>query len=305
MMSGEPTLRVLSACAIAFGVTRIAVTGGSGKAGRVVVRDLAERGYEVLNIDRVASPESNAPDSAIPYLAADVTEFGQALEALAGGDAMPGFDAVVHLAAIPSPAHATPDQVFRTNMTSTHAVFAAAARLGLQRVVWASSETTLGLPFERPPDYAPVDEAHMYPQTSYALTKVLGEEMARQFSRWSGIPFIGLRFSNIMVRGDYERFPSYWDDPHLRKWNLWGYVDESHVAQSVRLALEADVNGADSFIIAAADTVMRRPSRELMAEVFPGVPVADHVDGTDTLLAIGKAQAMLGYSPTFSWRELY
>jgi nucleoside-diphosphate-sugar epimerase len=286
-------------------MTRIAVTGGSGKAGRVVVRDLAERGHDVLNIDRVPSPESSAPDSSIPFLAADVTDFGQALEALAGGDAMPGFDAVVHLAAIPSPAHATPDQVFRTNMTSTHAVFAAAARLGLQRVVWASSETTLGLPFKRPPDYAPVDEAHMYPETSYALSKVLGEEMARQFSRWSGVPFVGLRFSNIMVRDDYERFPSYWDDPHLRKWNLWGYVDESHVAQSVRLALEADVNGADSFIIAAADTVMKRPSRELMADVFPGVPVADRVDGNDTLLAIAKAQARLRYSPEFSWRELY
>ncbi|MGZ4224783.1 MAG: NAD-dependent epimerase/dehydratase family protein [Solirubrobacteraceae bacterium] len=281
------------------------MTGGSGKAGRVVVRDLADRGHEVLNIDRAPSPESNAPDSQVPYLAADVTDFGQALEALAGGDAMPGFEAVVHLAAIPSPAHATPDQVFRTNITSTHAVFAAAARLGVQRVVWASSETTLGLPFERPPDYAPVDESHMYPETSYALSKVLGEEMARQFSRWSGIPFIGLRFSNIMVRDDYERFESYWDDPHLRKWNLWGYVDESHVAQSVRLALEAEVDGAESFIIAAADTVMKRPSRDLMAEVFPGVPVADHVDGNDTLLAIGKAHAMLGYSPAFSWRELY
>jgi nucleoside-diphosphate-sugar epimerase len=286
-------------------VTRIAVTGGSGKAGRVVVRDLAERGHDVLNIDRLPSPESNAPDSPVPYLAADVTDFGQAYEALAGGDAMPRFDAVVHLAAIPSPAHATPDQVFRTNVTSTHAVFAAAARLGIQRVVWASSETTLGLPFKRPPDYAPVDEAHIYPETSYALSKVLGEEMARQFSRWSGIPIIGLRFSNIMVRNDYERFASYWDDPHLRKWNLWGYVDESHVAQSVRLALEADLNGADSFIIAAADTVMKRPSRELMAEVFPGIPVADGVSGNDTLLAIDKARAVLGYSPQFSWRELY
>jgi nucleoside-diphosphate-sugar epimerase len=286
-------------------MTRVAVTGGSGKAGRVVVRDLAERGHDVLNIDRLPSPQSNAPDSPVPYLSADVTDFGQALEALARGDAMPGFDAVVHLAAIPSPAHATPDQVFRTNMTSTHAVFAAAARLGIQRVVWASSETTLGLPFERPPNYAPVDEAHIYPETSYALSKVLGEEMARQFSRWSGISIIGLRFSNIMVRDDYDRFASYWDDPHLRKWNLWGYVDESHVAQSVRLALEADLNGADSFIIAAADTVMKRPSRDLMAEVFPGVPVADGVGGNDTLLAIDKARAMLGYSPQFSWRELY
>jgi nucleoside-diphosphate-sugar epimerase len=286
-------------------MTRIAVTGGSGKAGRAVVRDLLERGHQVLNIDRAPSPESSAPWSPAPYLAADVTDFGQALEALSGGETLPGIEAVVHLAAIPSPAHATPDQVFRTNVTSIHAVFAAAARLGLKRVVWASSETTLGLPFERPPDYAPVDEAHVYPETSYALSKVVGEELARQFSRWSGISIIGLRFSNIMVRTDYEQFPGFWEDPSLRKWNLWGYVDESHVAQSVRLALEADVAGADSFIIAAADTVMKRPSRELMAEVFPGVPVAEHVNGTDTLLDIRKARAALGYSPEFSWRELY
>jgi nucleoside-diphosphate-sugar epimerase len=286
-------------------MTKIAVTGGSGKAGRAVVRDLAEHGHEVLNIDVVPSPDSYSPEAPIPFLRADVTDFGQALEALSGGYGMPGIEAVVHLAAIPSPAHATPDQVFRTNMTSTHAVFSAAARLALRRVVWASSETTLGLPFERPPDYAPVDEAHMFPETSYALSKVLGEEMARQFHRWSGIPIIGLRFSNIMVREDYERFPSYWDDPHARKWNLWGYVDESHVTESVRLALEADIGGADSFIIAAADTVMKRPSRELMAEVFPGVPVADRVQGTDTLLDIAKAGSGLGYAPQFSWRELF
>ena len=281
------------------------MTGGSGKAGRAVVRDLAEHGHEVLNIDRVPSPESYSPESAIPFLNADVTDFGQALEALSGGERLPGIEAVVHFAAIPSPAHATPDQIFRTNITSTHAVFAAAAHLGLNRVVWASSETTLGLPFERPPDYAPVDEAHVYPETSYALSKVLGEEMARQFSRWSGLSIIGLRFSNIMVRSDYEQFPSFWDDPELRRWNLWGYVDESHVAESVRLALTAEISGADSFIIAAADTVMNRPSRELMAQVFPGVRVADEVAGTDTLLDIRKARSVLGYSPQFSWRELY
>jgi nucleoside-diphosphate-sugar epimerase len=286
-------------------VAKIAVTGGSGKAGRAVVRDLLEHGHDVLNVDRVPSPESRDPDSPAPFLRVDVTDFGQVLEALSGTQFLPEVEAVVHLAAIPSPAHAPPDQVFRTNITSTHAVFEAAARLGLRRVVWASSETTLGLPFERAPDYAPVDEAHMYPETSYALSKVLGEELARQFSRWSGIPIVGLRFSNIMVRADYDQFPGWQDDPHLRKWNLWGYVDESHVTQSVRLALEADIDGADNFIIAAADTVMKRPSRELMAEVFPDVPVADHVDGNDTLLDIRKARATLGYEPDFSWRELF
>jgi len=284
---------------------RIAVTGGSGKAGRAIVRDLLEHGHDVLNIDRVPSAESSSPDSPAPFMAADVTDFGQTLEALSGGDRLPGIEAVVHLAAIPSPVHATPDVVFRTNIVSTHTVFAAAARLQLRRVVWASSETTLGLPFDRPPDYVPVDEEHpLRPESSYALSKVLGEEMARQFSRWTGIPFVGLRFSNVMERADYERFPAFWEDPHLRKWNLWSYVDESHVAESVRRALVADISGAEAFVIAAADTVMRQPSRELMAQVFPAVPVRAGVTGNDTLLGIDKARRLLGYAPTFSWRAV-
>lgn len=284
---------------------RIAVTGGSGKAGRAIVRGLLEHGHDVLNIDRVPSAESSSPDSPAPFMAADVTDFGQTLEALSGGERLPGIEAVVHLAAIPSPVHATPDVVFRTNIVSTHTVFAAAARLRLRRVVWASSETTLGLPFDEPPDYVPVDEEHpLRPESSYALSKVLGEEMARQFSRWSGIPFVGLRFSNVMERADYARFPAFWDDPHLRKWNLWSYVDESHVAESVLRALAADIRGAEAFVIAAADTVMRQPSRELMAEIFPTVPVRAGVAGNDTLLGIGKARRLLGYAPAFSWRAV-
>ena len=282
---------------------KLVVTGGSGKAGRAVVSDLLEHGHDVLNVDLVPPP---APGSPAPFLPADLTDLGQTLEALSGGGRLPGVEAVVHLAAIPSPFHATPNVVFRTNIVSTHTVFAAAVRLGLKRVVWASSETTLGLPFDRPPDYAPVDEQHeLRPESSYALSKVLGEEAARQFSRWSGIPIVGLRFSNIMERADYEQFPSFSDDPHLRKWNLWGYVDESHVAQSVRLALEADVRGADAFIVAAADTVMRQPSRALMAEIFPGVPVREGVSEHGTLLAIDKARRVLGYEPAFTWRELF
>ena len=280
---------------------KIAVTGGSGKAGRAVVRDLREHGHDVLNVDRVPSHEDTAP-----YLPADLTDYGQTLEALSGGHVLPGIEAVVHLAAIPAPDKATQDVVFRTNITSTHTVFSAAWRLGLKRIVWASSETTLGLPFDTPPEYAPVDEEHpLRPESSYALSKVLGEEMARQFNRWTGIPIVGLRLSNVMEREDYLRFPSYWDDPHLRKWNLWAYVDESHVAQSCRLGLEADIAGAEAFVIAAADTVMRRPSRELMEAVFPGVRVADHVRGNDTLLDIRKARRLLGYAPAFSWRELF
>jgi nucleoside-diphosphate-sugar epimerase len=287
-------------------MTKIAVTGGSGKTGRAVVSDLRAQGHDVLNIDLGPSPESyHYPDGApIPFLRADLTDYGQALEALAGAEALPGIEAVVHLAAIPAPQMAPPAHIFQVNAVSTYNVFSAAWRLGLQRVVWASSETTLGLPFDTPPDYAPVDEKHMRPESSYALSKDVGEEMARQFSRRSGMPIIGLRFSNVMVRSDYDRFPSWQDDPHARKWNLWGYVDESHVTESVRRALAADIPGYDSFVIAAADTVMRRPSRELMAEVFPDVELADTVSGNDTLLDISHARDVLGYDPPFSWRDL-
>ena len=280
---------------------RIVVTGGSGKAGRAVVRDLVEHGHEVLNVDLVPSREPVAP-----FLPADLTDLGQTIEALSHPELMPAAEAVIHFAAIPASDRGTPDTVFRTNIASTYTVFSAAARVGVRRIVWASSETTLGLPFDTPPDYAPIDEDHeLRPESSYALSKVLGEEMARQFSRGTGIPIIGLRLSNVMERQDYEQFPGFQDDPMLRKWNLWGYVDESHVAQSCRLALEADVRGAEAFVIAAADTVMRRPSRELMAEVFPGVPVRDDVAEHGTLLGIDKARRMLGYAPEFTWRELF
>jgi nucleoside-diphosphate-sugar epimerase len=279
---------------------KVAVTGGSGKAGRAIVRELLEHGYEVLNVDRVPSP-----DPVAPYLPADLTDFGQALEAISGAEVLPGIEAVVHLAAIPAPDKGTPDQVFRTNILSTSTVFSAAVRLGLRRVVWASSETTLGLPFDEPPEFAPVDETHtLRPESGYALSKVLGEEMARQYHRWSGIPFVGLRYSNVMERDDYAGFESWQDEPQVRKWNLWGYVDESHVGQSARLGLEADVRGAEAYVIAAADTVMRRPSRELMAEVFPGVEIRGELPEHGTLLGIEKARRELGYDPAFTWRAL-
>jgi nucleoside-diphosphate-sugar epimerase len=287
-------------------MTKIAVTGGSGKTGRVVASDLKAQGHEVLNVDLGPSPESyHYPDgSPIPFLRADLTDYGQTLEALAGGEALPGIEMVVHLAAIPAPQMSPPEVIFRTNTVSTYNVFSAAWRLGLERVVWASSETTLGTPFDTPPDYAPVDEAHMRPETSYALSKDVGEELARQFSRRSGMPILGLRLSNVMVREDYMRFGGWQDDPHARKWNMWAYVDESHVADAVRRALVADVPGYDSFVIAAGDTVMGTPSRELMATVYPDVPLADSVTGNDTLLNISHAREVLGYDPRFSWRDL-
>jgi len=274
-------------------MAKIVVTGASGKAGRAVVRTLLEHDHDVLAIDVVSPSEPSAP-----FLLADLTDYGQTVECLAAQDA------VVHLAAIPASGIRTEETTFRTNMSSTYNVFEAARLLGLQRVVWASSETILGLPFEREqPAYAPIDEDHpAYPESSYAVSKVLSEELGRQLHRWTGTPYVALRFSNIMEPHDYEGFPSYWDDPNLRRWNLWGYVDARDVAESCRLALEAEI-GAEHFIVAAADTVMNRPSRELMAEVYPAVPYQPTVGDFDTLLSIEKARKLLGYEPQWSWRD--
>jgi nucleoside-diphosphate-sugar epimerase len=286
----------------------IVVTGGSGKAGRAVCRHLVERGYTVLNVDMVASP-----DPVCPLLKVDLTDFAQVMDAMqwTGGKDHPFRkfrtpDAVVHLAAIPAPDLMPEEVTFRANITSTYNVFDAALRAGVKRIVWASSETTLGLPFApgNPPAYAPVDEDHpMRPESAYSLSKDLGEEMARQMARWNpGTTFIGLRLSNVMEPHDYTRFPTWQDTPRFREWNLWGYIDARDAAQAVRKALHVDMTGADHFIIANADTVMTRDSADLMAEVFPDVPLRGKVEGTATLLSIDKARRVLGYAPEHSWR---
>lgn len=287
----------------------IVVTGGSGKAGRAVCRDLVENGYNVLNIDIQPSP-----DPVCPFYKVDLNERGQVMDALqwTGGKDHPFRqfvtpDAVVHFAAIPAPDLMPEDVTFRNNMVSTYNVFDAALRTGIKRIVWASSETTLGLPFSplNPPAYAPVDEDHpMRPESAYSLSKDLGEEMARQMHRWNpDATFIGLRLSNVMELQDYERFADWQDNPHFREWNLWGYIDARDCAQAVRRALHVDFVGADTFIIANDDTVMEKTSAELMQEIFPDVPLKKDLSGHETLLSIDKARRVLEYVPEYSWRK--
>jgi nucleoside-diphosphate-sugar epimerase len=276
---------------------RICVTGAAGQAGRAVVAELLEHGYDVTPTDIVVSAANR--DNGM--IRADLTDYGQAVEVLSD------VDAVVHLANIPAPGLSTPAVTFNTNMTMNFNVFQAAATGKLDRVVWASSETTLGLPFDVPPRYAPVDEDHYpVPTSTYALSKVASETIAGHIAQWSGIGFVGLRFSNIMEPDWYQEFPSYWPDPHARKWNLWGYIDERDVAASCRLALQAPpeaVAGNPAFIIAAADTVMNRPSAELLAEVYPDVPLTRDVGEFGTLLAIDRGREILGFEPRHSWRD--
>ncbi len=281
---------------------RIAVTGAHGKLGRWVVGALVDAGHEVTALDRVPPPEGAAASGIV----LELTDAGQVLDAMAGIDEHhAGLDAVVHLGAIPAPGRLSDVATFHNNMLSTFNVLNAARKLGIKRIVTASSETVLGLPFDTPPPYIPVDEEYpARPETTYSLVKHLEEQLAIQLVRWDPeVSISALRFSNVMDPEDYAAFPSFDADPALRKWNLWGYIDGRDGAQAVVRALEKHLPGFETYIIAAADTVMSRPNAELVAEVFPGVQVTRELGEHDTLLSIDKARRLLGYEPEHSWRD--
>jgi len=278
---------------------RIAVTGGSGKLGRHVVRRLTGDGHQVLTLDRAGARSAE-------LLVVDLRNYGQVVDALLGvDDRHDGFDAVVHLGAIPAPGILPDAATFENNMLSTYNVFQAARRAGIKKVVYASSETVLGLPFDVDPPYIPVDEEYPpRPESTYSLVKTLEEQMAVEMTRWDPeLSITGLRFSNVMDEADYAKFPSFDADATLRKWNLWGYIDGRDGAQAVVRALENAKPGFEAFIIANADTVMSRSSASLAEEVFPGVKVTKDLGEHETMLSIDKARRLLGFEPEHSWRN--
>ena len=278
---------------------RIAVTGANGKLGRTVVTRLRESGHQVVALDTVGE---RAPG----FVRIDLTDYGQVADALAGIDEVhDGLDAVVHLGAVPAPGLVPDAQAFHNNMTATFNVLQGARRAGIRTIVTASSETVLGLPFDVPPPYLPIDEDYdTRPESMYSLTKHLEEQLALKLTRWDPeLSITAFRFSNVMNPADYAEFPSFDTDPLLRKWNAWGYIDGRDAAQAVERALLASTPGFDVFIIAAADTVMSRSSASLAAEVFPSVTVTKELGEHETLLSIDKARRVLGYAPEHSWRD--
>lgn len=276
---------------------RVAVTGCSGRIGTAVVRALLERGDQVVGVD-LKPPEQGR----FPFVRADITDFGQVVQALTGADA------VVHLAAIPGPRMVPPTEILRVNVLGTFHVFEACRLLGIRKVVWASSINAVGLHFnkERPRlDYLPLDEQHpARPEEAYSLSKWLGEQMADATARLAPeMTLVSLRFHGVTTPEHYERWRvnPFREVPGDFK-GLWGYVDLRDAVDAVLKALDAAWTGHEVFFICAADTHSVVPTEELVRAAYPEVPLRRPLRGHEGLFDLSKAQRLLGWQPRHSWR---
>ena len=290
---------------------RVIVTGGSGLAGKWVVEDLVAHGYEVLNVDRVPMAKGTART-----LLTDLTDAGQVFNALASSVKMREFDddiepkpidAVVHFAAIPRIFTTTDNEVFRINVMGTYNVLDAASKLGIKKVILASSETTYGTVFahrHRDPVYFPLDEDYpVDPMDSYATSKVINEVTAKAFHRRTGMDIYCFRIGNVLDPVDYEKFATWNADPSLRKRITWSYIDGRDLATACRLGIEKDGLGFEVMNVAADDVSSDLPTAELIKRFYPNVPVKKAMGEFETILSNEKLKRLLGWKQAYKWRE--
>jgi nucleoside-diphosphate-sugar epimerase len=290
---------------------RIFFTGGSGKAGRHAISHLVELGHRVTNADLVPAGIPRVPD-----LRVDLTDAGQVFNALSAyarfgeleaGTGVPSYDAVVHFAAIPAILVRPDNETFRINAMSTYNVIDAAVKLGVPKVVFASSETTYGICFadgEVRPEYVPVDEDHpTVPHDSYAMSKVVNEATARSFQARSGIDIYGLRINNVIEPHEYEtKFPAFVADPALRRRNIFAYIDARDLGRMVDCCLRTDGLGYEVFNVSNDDTSVGITSDEVYERFYAGVPKRRPMGEYETFYSSDKAKRLVGFAPQHSWR---
>ncbi|HSF91738.1 MAG TPA: NAD(P)-dependent oxidoreductase [Paracoccaceae bacterium] len=292
---------------------RVLFTGGSGKAGRHAVAHLVEQGHDVVNLDLTPLDHPS-----VPTLQADLTDAGQVFNAMQAygdfpdlepGTGMPGFDAVVHFAAVPRILLKTDNETYRINVLSTYNVIDAAIRSGIRKIIFASSETTYGICFydgEKKPDYVPIDESHpTVPQDSYAMSKVVNEVTARSFQARSGVDIYGLRINNVIDPHEYAtNFPAFMKNPDLRRRNIFAYIDARDLGHMVDCCLRTDGLGYEVFNVSNDDMSINLTSAEVYARYYQGVEQREEMDPEQTYYSNAKAKRMLGFQPKHSWREV-
>ena len=290
---------------------RIVVTGGSGKIGGWILKELCDAGHEVLNLDTRSAAETRCRT-----LITELTDAGQAFGAIGAftgiDELQPSLrpqqvDVLVHFAAIPRILLVPDSEVFRINTVSTYNVFAAAMRAGIPKVIYASSEATYGIDFaddHLDPQYFPIDEDHpTLPMDVYGLSKVVNERTAAAFHARSHADFYGLRIGDVMAPADYARFPQWSTQPEIRERELWAYVDIRDVAQMVRLCVDKDGLGFQVFNTFATESAHVTPTKDLAARFYPQVPIREAISTHGSLVSNRKAREMLGFEPKYDWRE--
>lgn len=290
---------------------RVIVTGGSGKAGKYVVQDLVEHGYEVVNLDL-----RHLPGLPARTLVTDLTDAGQVFNALTGFTGPREFEeslrpqpisAVVHLAAIPRIMLVPDNEVYRVNVMSTYNVLDAASKLGIKRVIIASSETTYGIVFaheHRDPAYFPLDEEYpVDPMDSYALSKVCNERTGRAFHLRDGMDVYAFRIGNVIEPHEYEGLVASYDDPALRKRIAWSYIDARDLAQACRLGVQKGGLGYQVMNIVNDEVSSNLPTAELLRRFYPTVPIRGQLGERETLLSNRRAKDVLGFRPAHTWMQ--
>ena len=291
---------------------RIFFTGGSGKAGKHVIPYLLNQGHRVMNVDLVPLDHPG-----VDNLIADITDSGQMFNAMTSyagfdelepGIGVPKFDAVVHFAAVSRILINPDNETFRVNTMGTYNVIEAAVKLGIQKIIIASSETTYGICFsdgKTSPKSLPLEEDYdVDPMDSYGLSKVLNEKTAQSFQRRSGFDIYALRIGNVIEPHEYaELFPHYFKHPEVRRRNAFCYIDARDLGQIVDMCLRKDGLGYQVFNAGNDHNGAVIPSKELAERFFPGVPISRELEEHEALFSNRKIRQVLGFKEQHNWRK--
>jgi len=291
---------------------RIFFTGGSGKAGKHVIPYLLAQGHRVMNVDLVPLDHPG-----VDNLVADITDSGQMFNAMSSyagldelepGNGVPKFDAVVHFAAVPRILINPDNETFRVNAMGTYNVIEAAVKLGIRKIIIASSETTYGICFsdgKTNPKALPLEEDYdVDPMDSYGLSKVVNEKTARSFQRRSGFDIYALRIGNVIEPHEYaELFPHYFKNPEVRRRNAFCYIDARDLGQIVDLCLKKDGLGYQIFNAGNDHNGAIIPSKDLAEKFFPNVPIIRELGQHEALFSNRKIREVLGFSEQHNWRK--